>query len=38
RGKTVAVHGTLNKLMAFLVRLTPRGVILRIGRMIAEKR
>jgi short-subunit dehydrogenase len=38
QGKTVAVHGTLNKLMAFLVRLTPRSIILRIGRMIAEKR
>ncbi len=38
QGRTVAVHGTLNKLMAFLVRLTPRSVIVRIGRMIAEKR
>jgi uncharacterized protein len=38
QSRTVAVHGTLNKLMTFLVRFTPRGVIVRIGRMVAEKR
>ncbi len=38
RGKPVAVHGLLNRLTAFLVRFTPRSIIVRIGRMIAEKR
>lgn len=38
RGNTVAVHGTMNKLMTFLVRFTPRSIIVRVGRMIAEKR
>lgn len=38
RGKTVAVHGLLNRLTAFLVRFTPRSIIVRVGRMVAEKR
>ena len=38
RGKPVAVHGLLNRIATFLVRLTPRSIILYIGRMIAEKR
>jgi short-subunit dehydrogenase len=37
-GKSVAVHGLLNRITTFLVRLTPRSIILYIGRMIAEKR
>ena len=38
RGKSIAVHGLLNRLTAFLVRVTPRSIILRLGRMIAEER
>ena len=37
-GKTVAVHGLLNRLTAFLVRFTPRSIIVRVGRLVAEKR
>jgi hypothetical protein len=37
-GKTVAVHGNLNRLMTLLVRFTPRSINVRVGRMIAEKR
>lgn len=37
RGKTVAVHGLLNRFAAFLVRFTPRSIIVRVGRMVAEK-
>lgn len=38
RGRTVAVHGLLNRLTAFLVRFTPRSIIVRVGRIVAEKR
>ncbi len=38
RGKTVAVHGLLNRITIMLLRLTPRSIIVRVGRMVAEKR
>ncbi len=38
RGKAVAVHGLLNLVTTFLIRFTPRSIIVRVGRMVAEKR
>ncbi len=38
RGKTVAVHGVLNRITIMLLRFTPRSIIVRVGRMVAEKR
>lgn len=36
--KVVAVHGLSNKIMAFSVRLTPRALLVRIVRVLQEKR
>ncbi|MEN9281157.1 MAG: hypothetical protein RL594_92 [Bacteroidota bacterium] len=38
RGKTVAVHGLLNRITIMLLRFTPRSIVVRVGRMVAEKR
>lgn len=37
KGKTVAIHGTLNYLMANSVRFTPRKLVVRITRRIQDK-
>ena len=37
-GKTVAVHGLLNRITIMLLRFTPRSIVVRVGRMVAEKR
>ncbi len=37
RGKTLVVPGFTNKLLAFLVRLTPRSLVTRMARFIEEK-
>ena len=36
-GKVVAVHGWMNKLMVFSVRLVPRAMVVNIARMILKK-
>lgn len=36
--KSVAVHGWMNKIMAFSVRLTPRALLVRVVRILQEKR
>jgi short-subunit dehydrogenase len=36
KGKTVAIHGTINKIMAFSVRLTPRNILLSIVRRLND--
>lgn len=36
--RVVAVHGIMNKIMAFSVRLTPRTLLVRIVRVLQEKR
>lgn len=36
RGKRVAVHGRRNRLLAAAVRLAPRGLVLALGRKLAE--
>jgi uncharacterized protein len=36
-GKTVAIHGTMNWLMANSVRFTPRALVVKITRMIQDK-
>jgi short-subunit dehydrogenase len=38
RGKTVAVHGLLNRITIMLLRFSPRSIVVRVGRMVAEKR
>lgn len=37
KGKTVAIHGTLNKTLAFLVRIFPRKIVTSATRFIQEK-
>ncbi len=36
KGKTVVIHGLLNKIMAFSIRLTPRKLVTMIVRMMSE--
>ena len=37
KGKSVAIHGFMNSLMANSVRFTPRAIVVKIARMILEK-
>ena len=37
KGKTVAIHGTMNYIMANTVRFTPRNLVVKITRMIQDK-
>ncbi|MFY9310577.1 MAG: SDR family oxidoreductase [Bacteroidia bacterium] len=37
QGKAVAIHGTVNYLMANSVRFTPRGLVTKIARMVQDK-
>ena len=36
KGKQVAIHGFVNKLLAFIVRLTPRSLVVKISRKVIE--
>lgn len=36
-GKTVAIHGTMNYLMANSVRFTPRDLVVKVARMVQDK-
>jgi short-subunit dehydrogenase len=38
KGKSVAIHGTMNSIMAASVRFTPRWLIVKIARMMLEKK
>ena len=38
KGKAVAIHGILNRILAFSVRLVPRSMIVRVTRSIQEKK
>jgi uncharacterized protein len=37
KGKTVAIHGMMNYLMANSVRFTPRALVVKITRMMQDK-
>ena len=37
QGKTVAIHGTMNFLMANSVRFTPRNLVVKVARMVQDK-
>ena len=36
KGKQVVIHGFINKLLAFIVRLTPRSLVVKISRKVIE--
>jgi len=37
KGKTVVIHGLLNKIMAFSIRLSPRKMVTMMVRMMSEQ-
>ena len=37
KGKTVAIHGLMNRILAFSVRLMPRSVVRKVTRSIQER-
>ena len=37
KGKQVAIHGFMNQLLAFIVRFTPRSLVVRISRKVIDK-